>query len=458
MKTKISILFTAIFVITVFFAACQLEEIASEKVTVTFEFADADCEEIEPVVLEKGQSLGINFPSTPVRTEDNFEFIGWYDGFDEYTSDTKVFVDITLTAKWIEKFEYVTVSFNVDGATAPTPVKVVKGGVMGVSLPAVLKKKGYLLDRWEHNGTLFTKDTKVDSSITLSARWGAELNTFTVTFDSQGGTEVDSITVYEGDCIDEWEVRFPVFPDDIEYPDDELHFLKEWRTSDTVIEGEDGEGNPEEIIVAGIVYTGRTPIREDVELNAIWGIRLVKVTFELDLSEYTTTNYNVAGASSASFNGSELTVNFTGENQAVSISTSMFKNSCKCDNCKGTNAPPDEELIRMLLGMANTVTIDIDAEVNYEDRTFRVLLGNIHLLGREWNATVSHDNVVLAELNRELQIGDNIKLDTNTEHEEYNPDPDYKRVNWIIIQSRGSGHSAGDPTVVTIKSLKITLE
>jgi len=461
MKTRIIILLTAIIVMTGFFTACQLEEIEPEKITVTFEFADLESDQIAPVTIERGQSLGSNFPITPVRTDGNFEFLGWFNGFDEYTSGTIINADITLTAKWTEKFEYVTVSFQVAGAAAPMPVKVIKGGVMGVSLPTTLKKQGYRLDHWNLNGTRFTKDTPVDNSIILTGVWGTELNTFTVTFDSHGGTDVEEIIVYEGDCIDEWEVRFPVFPDDIEYPDDELYFLKQWKTDDTFIDGEDQDGNPEQIKINGIVYTGRTSITDNIKLNAIWGKKLARTTYELDLSTFETDNYNVMEVADGAIKyiDGELVINYTGENQAISISTlkedeelrALLEATYEVEIAK-------DGVLRFLLGIANKVEIEIDGEVNYVDRKFRILIGNIHLLGREWNATKSHDNVVFTELSRELEIDDSRELDFNEEHEEYNPDPDFKRVNWVIIQARGGDHSSSDPTIVTIRSLKVTIE
>jgi len=423
MKNKITILFIAVVLLTGFLTTC-LEEIPPEKITITFKCDESASFNFEPVIIERGKSLGSKFPSSvPVRTEENFEFIGWYNGYTEYTSETKVYVDITLNAKWKETFEYVTVSFQVDGAASPLPVEVIKGDVIGVRLPTVVKREGYPFDCWLYNGAEFSKDTPITNNITLTAQWGAELTKFTVTYRSNGGTSVDSMSVYEGDCIDEWGVRFPEYPDDIQYiikqDGDEYYFLKEWHNAN------------------GVLVTGRTPITGNITLTAQWLQALPEETFELDLSDFTTKHYNIASANNAEFKDGILTVTFTGENQGISIAN-----------------PPE---LRELLGKATSVSIEIEGTVSHDDRMFRVLLGNPHLLGREWNMTKSHDNVTFFQLSRDLEIDDNRNLDTNTAHEEYNPDPDYKRVNWTFIQSRTNAHSSASPTTITISSLKVTV-
>ena len=87
----------------------------------------------------------------------------------------------------------VTISFDADGGTEVQSVEVKKGGK--IVLP-VTTKEGYILDGWYIDTTKVGKDTTYDKDVTLRAKWISETaKTFTVTFDSDGGTAVETITV-----------------------------------------------------------------------------------------------------------------------------------------------------------------------------------------------------------------------------------------------------------------------
>jgi len=421
MKTKIAILLSVIIALTSLFIACQLEEI-EEKVTVTF--VSNGHGPVSPVTLNRGGSLGGGYPV--LGDEEKFAFTGWYEGFTEYTRETEIFTDITLTAKWTEIIaddEYVNITFDSNEGSPIGSITVVKGGVLGSKFPAAPRKQGYAFERWLVGGVVLTKDTIIANAITATAQWRPLTVSYTVTFDSDGGTDPDPIIVYAGECIDEWEVRYPLNPEHAE----EFYFLIEWLDE------------------TGLRYTGRTPITRNVTLTARWGIAIPKTTIELDLSKFTTEHYNIAGALSAEFNETDgtLTVTFAGDNQGISIE--------------------NPQNLRDLLAIANSVTVEIDGDVSHADRPFRVLIANTHKLGREWNATKSHDNVPFAELNRTLEIEE-----SNREHDndatvwgdDSNPPntPDMHRINWLFIQARTTVHTVADPTVVVLRSIKITVE
>ena len=418
MKTKIFFVLSAIMVLTGLIIACQLEDV-EEKITVTFDSNGGG--PVDPVTLDRGGSLGGSYPTPPLPPT-QVMFTGWYDGFTEYTGDTGIYVDITLTAKWAETAEYVRVSFDPDGGTPIGSIAVIKDGVLGSQFPAAPKRQAHVFEQWLVDGVKLTKDTVITNAITAIAQWISQTVTHTVTFDSNGATtNPDFITVYAGDCIDEWEVQFPLEP----VHSDEFAFLKEWYDEE------------------GIPYTGRTPITRDVTLKAEWGIRVPEETFELDLSDFTTEHFNIGGASSVVPENGALIVTFTAENQGISI------------------ANPDR--LRALLAIANSVTVEIDGSVNYEDRLFRVLVGNPHMLGREWNATKSHDNVPFTGLNRTLEIEEDNRAhdnDATVWGDNNNPPntPEMHRVNWLFIQARGTTHTTADPTVVTLRSVKITIK
>ena len=132
-------------------------------------------------------------PADP--TLKGYTFAFWYLGEDEqnataYDFDTPVTENITLTAKWnINKY---TVTFNSYGGTPVPPAQEVEYGLTATK-PADPTLKGYTFAFWylgedEQNATAYDFDTPVTENITLTAKWN--INKYTVTFNSYGGTPV----------------------------------------------------------------------------------------------------------------------------------------------------------------------------------------------------------------------------------------------------------------------------
>ena len=124
-----------------------------------------------------------------------YTFAFWYLGEDEQTAtaydfDTPVTGDITLTAKWnINKY---TVTFDSYGGTPVPPKQEVEYGLTATK-PDEPTLKGHTFAFWylgedEQNATAYNFDTPVTENITLTAKWN--INKYTVTFDSNGGTPV----------------------------------------------------------------------------------------------------------------------------------------------------------------------------------------------------------------------------------------------------------------------------
>ena len=124
-----------------------------------------------------------------------YTFAFWYLGEDEqkataYDFDTPVTGDITLTAKWnINKY---TVTFDSYGGTPVPPKQEVEYGLTAAK-PDDPTLKGHTFAFWylgedEQNATAYNFDTPVTENITLTAKWN--INKYTVTFDSNGGTPV----------------------------------------------------------------------------------------------------------------------------------------------------------------------------------------------------------------------------------------------------------------------------
>ena len=86
-----------------------------------------------------------------------------------------------------------TVTFDSDGGTEVEKIEVKKGDI--IVLPKVTKN-GYNFVGWFDNNTKVTTNLKVTKDITLKAKWISEdAKTFTVTFNSDGGSSVEELIV-----------------------------------------------------------------------------------------------------------------------------------------------------------------------------------------------------------------------------------------------------------------------
>lgn len=152
----------------------------------------------------------VNYNSTVAKPNDptkaGHEFKGWYKEaaltnawtFTGENAD-KVTANITLYAKW-QINEY-TVTFDVDGGVGTVDSQTVEYNTSATKPTQTITKVGYHLKanaEWKkEDGTVWNFATdKVTTDITLYANW--EINTYTVTFNSNGGTDVESQTVEHG--------------------------------------------------------------------------------------------------------------------------------------------------------------------------------------------------------------------------------------------------------------------
>ena len=141
-----------------------------------------------PPAQEVEYGLTATKPADP--TLKGYTFAFWYLGEDEqnataYDFDTPVTENITLTAKWnINKY---TVAFNTDGGTPVPPAQEVEYGLTATE-PAAPEKTGYTFDGWYLGDEKYDFSAAVEQNITLTAKW--TLNTYTVTFDPNGGNEL----------------------------------------------------------------------------------------------------------------------------------------------------------------------------------------------------------------------------------------------------------------------------
>ena len=131
-------------------------------------------------------------PAGPLRK--GYEFVGWYKSLSftdawDFTVDTMPAQNITLFAKW-DQLQY-TVSFrDYDGEILATET-VFHGAA--ANPPADPTREGYTFTGWNGDYTSITEDT------VLTALYS--LNQYTVGFDSNGGSCIESIRVYFGELV-----------------------------------------------------------------------------------------------------------------------------------------------------------------------------------------------------------------------------------------------------------------
>ncbi|RKN82014.1 InlB B-repeat-containing protein [Paenibacillus ginsengarvi] len=132
-------------------------------------------------------------PADPVKS--GYLFGGWYVDaglLTAFSFSTPITDNIALHAKWAE--ETYSVSFDSDGGTAVSSVTAAYNST--AVAPADPVKSGYLFGGWYVDAgfsTAFSFTTPITDDITLHAKWTAE--TYTVSFDSGGGTAVSSLQV-----------------------------------------------------------------------------------------------------------------------------------------------------------------------------------------------------------------------------------------------------------------------
>ena len=156
-------------------------------------------------VTEYTYGTGATLPTADDITRDGHTFEGWYE--DENFSGSPV-TEISATdtgkkefyAKWT--LNTYTVTFDSQGGSKVDSQTVSHGGT--VTEPTAPTYEGYTFGGWYTEAGCTTEydfTTTVTESLTLYAKW--TLNTYTVTFDSQGGSKVDSQTVSHGGTVTE---------------------------------------------------------------------------------------------------------------------------------------------------------------------------------------------------------------------------------------------------------------
>ena len=151
------------------------------RYTITFDTAGGS--EVAPITQDYGTT--ITAPANPAKT--GYTFAGW----DKTIPSTMPAEDMTITAQW--QVNQYTITFKPENGGQDIVIKQDYG--TAITAPANPTKTGYTFAGWDK--TIPTTMPAGDMAIT--AQW--QINRYTITFDTAGGSEVPSITQDYGTAI-----------------------------------------------------------------------------------------------------------------------------------------------------------------------------------------------------------------------------------------------------------------
>ena len=154
-------------------------EINQYTVTVKPENGEAD------ITITQDYGTPIAAPADPTR--EGYTFIGW----DKAIPTTMPAENMTITAKW--KVNQYTITFDTNGGSEITPITQDYG--TAITAPANPTREGYTFIGWDKA----IPATMPAENMIITAKW--KVNQYTITFDSNGGSEIAHITQDYGTAI-----------------------------------------------------------------------------------------------------------------------------------------------------------------------------------------------------------------------------------------------------------------
>ena len=142
--------------------------------TITFDTNGGS--EIAPITQDYGTE--ITAPADPTRK--GYTFKGW----DKEIPETMPAGNITVKAQW--EINQYTITFDTNGGSEITPITQDYG--TEITAPDNPTRKGYTFKGWDKE----IPETMPAENITVKAQWG--INQYTITFDTNGGSEIAPIT------------------------------------------------------------------------------------------------------------------------------------------------------------------------------------------------------------------------------------------------------------------------
>lgn len=166
-----------------------------QPVTITFDISPATG--TTPADIHTTYGLTITLPDGSGFSLTGATFVGWLRDGVPFTSSTPVVGDTELTPNW--QYITYTVTFKYQNGQADTTQTIDYG--QGVTQPADPVWADHIFLGWfdaAAGGNEFDFDSAVTSDKTIYAQWAQ--STYTVTFDSDGGSAVPSQQVAYGDA------------------------------------------------------------------------------------------------------------------------------------------------------------------------------------------------------------------------------------------------------------------
>lgn len=230
-------------------------------------------------------------PSNPSKS--GYKFVEWQLNGKSYNFNSPVTKDITLKAIWHELEKYI-VTFDTDGGSSVTSQTIVEGNT--VKEPVKPTKDGYTFKCWSLDGKNYTFKEKVNKNIILKAEWTVKPASveYTVTFDTNGGSNVPKQTITSGGTAKE-----------PSKPTKSGHTFKGWRLN----------GNP---------YDFSKPVNANIILVALWEQNQVQDKYTVSVSEV---RFSTDVILRVKKNGSVITVKEIRNSNGNKIEGAYFKGS-----------------------------------------------------------------------------------------------------------------------------------
>ena len=146
----------------------------TNKYTITFDTNGGS--EIAPITQDYGTEITV--PDNPTRK--GYTFKGW----DKEIPETMPAENITVKAQW--EINQYTITFDTNGGSEIAPITQDYG--TEITAPDNPTRKGYTFKGWDKE----IPETMPAENITVKAQW--EINQYTITFDTNGGSEIAPIT------------------------------------------------------------------------------------------------------------------------------------------------------------------------------------------------------------------------------------------------------------------------
>jgi len=153
----------------------------TNKYTITFDTAGGS----EIASITQNYGTAITAPADPTR--EGYTFNGW----DREIPETVPAENMTVTAQW--EINRYTITFDTAGGSEIAPITQDYG--TNIAVPADPTREGYTFIGWDRE----IPETVPAENMTVTAQW--EINRYTITFDTAGGSEIAPITQDYGTAI-----------------------------------------------------------------------------------------------------------------------------------------------------------------------------------------------------------------------------------------------------------------